>query len=371
MILILTITIQSWATCILENGLGYPLPPGSNYPEAIIYTPNDALLITANAATSNISRFHVDQDILFAVQSYNLQLIFNIKLIPYSLTVSPDGSTLYVASYSPNCSGSQCGQIDIFVIKNNTLVNVFRDDFPQDNYHNILPTSVLSPSGIYYMLYYDNGYISMYSYIPNYLRSVGLVTTQCKEPAHFAFFPNELYFAVACTDQAIIELYSFDSTSRTFTFLQSLPLPSGTGTATDIAMSNYGDFIITSHAQSNSIVFTEFNQDRLFNPKVFKLPSSSQYPIAISLSNSNQYLATANRASGDITIFEIDSQQGSLNVSGTYNLPKGCTYPTDIQFAPDDSSLATGNNDMNMIAFFGAQGCNVSSSNVHHKLKVD
>jgi WD40 repeat protein len=254
------ITLYNVSSGKLSNGISYDLPPGSNYPMCVAFSPNGSFLASANTYPNPNNNGSLINDVtLFKVSGGTLTNGISYPspstqgpgywAFPESIAFSPDGSLLASATTITNAvDNSTTGNVAVF---------------------NVTAQGVLDAGTLYAFPQGSSGASSL------------------------AFSPKGTFLATAHPQSNSVTLYAVaQGILKTGTFYA---LPSNSKAPNAVAFSPNGTFLATANSGSSDI--TVFNVTNILsNATSYALPNQDQSPTpnSIAFSPDGSFLATGN-----------------------------------------------------------------------------
>ncbi len=186
------------------------------------------------------------------------------------------------------------------------------------------------------------------------------------QPIASAYSPNDSYLAVANKTADKISIFSVNQTSGAITELTTgspFDLPTGGTGPSSIAYSPNGNFLATANTSNNVSMFkANSTSGQLTEIGNTSSGTSASGTIALAFAPNSEHLVVANSGSDDVSAFKVDSSSGSLEEENgsPIALRSGETAPDSIAYYPENDFVATANNATSNVTIFRA--CNLSVS---------
>ena len=335
-------------------------------PFSVAFSPDGALLATANWASSTVSVFTVDKtngQLTPVTQSTASNA--DTGSGPYSVAFSPSGGLLETANYTSQT-------VSVFTVDEATgqLTPVTQSPASKANTTSGPFSVTFSPSGgLLATANVDTNTVSIFT-VDQATGQLAPVTQSPASnadtgsgPASVAFSPTGL-LATANYDSNTVSTFTVNQATGQLTPVAQSPASNadtGSGPAS-VAFSPDGGLLATANYESSTVsAFTVDEATGQLTP-VTQSPASNAdtgtYPFAVAFSPNGALLATENFGSASVSLFGVGDASGQLTPLPQSPASDEATgwRPVGLAFSPDGGLLATADRNENTVSLFTIAG---------------
>jgi 6-phosphogluconolactonase len=153
-------------------------------------------------------------------------------------------------------------------------------------------------------------------------------------PRHMAFHPDGVHAYVLSELASSVTVFDYDRTRAAFIWKQTIStLPpdfTGTNTTAEIRIHPSGRFLYNTNRGHNSVTMFEIESDTGELEVIGWEATRGEWPRGMNIDPSGTFLYAANQNTDNIAVFRIQLANGKLKFSKLVNTPT----PVDVEFGP-------------------------------------
>ncbi|WP_044198236.1 lactonase family protein [Dyadobacter tibetensis] len=290
-----------------------------NSPSFLAIHPNKKYLYSANEGNNTLTTYSIDPSNgkLAAVQEVSSQ-----GQGPCHVSTAPDGQFLYVSNYGD-------GSLAVYQLQHDGQIGNLADhiqnqgnEHQKPHMHSIIPSAdgrfvYASDLGLDQIVVFrqDNntGKLQLGE------KSV-ISLSKGDGPRHLSLHPNGRYAYSLGELNSVVNVFEIDKDQGYLSSIQRISmLPDhykGENSAADIHISEDGQYLYASNRGHESIVIYEINPDNGLLQLSGHVPTQGRHPRNFLIDSKGGYAIVANRDDDNIVLFERNPKNGELKYSG-------------------------------------------------------